>query len=79
MDDPVDRLVAVLQRIAEAIEDSHHAGAFVAATIAMQKLEKPLSNATASEALEALKNMFLADIRGEPILAPDPKLITKKP
>lgn len=79
MDDGIDRLVAVLERIAEAIEDGHHASAFVAATIAMQKTDKPLSDATASEALEALKNMFLADIRGEPILAPDPKLITKKP
>jgi hypothetical protein len=45
----------------------------------MQKLDKPLSDATASETLEAMKAMFLADIRGEPILAPDPKLITKKP
>ena len=79
MDDGVDRLVAVLERIAEAIEDGHHAAAFAAATMVMGKLEKPLSDATASETLECMKNMFLADIRGEPALGCDPKLITKKP
>jgi hypothetical protein len=79
MDDGVERLVAVLERIAEAIEDGHHAAALIAATIVMQKPDKPLSDASVSESIEALKNMFFADIRGEPLLAPDPKLITKKP
>jgi hypothetical protein len=67
MTDEVDRLIAVLERIAEAIEDSHHAAAFVAASVVMAKLDRPLSDATVSEALECLKAMFLADIRGEPI------------
>jgi len=75
MSGELDKLIAVLERIAEALEDSQHAAAFVAASIVMARVEN-IKNA--APALEALKDLILADIRGEERTG-DLKITLKKP
>lgn len=77
MSGELDRLVAVLERIAEALEDGQHAAAFVGASIVLAKVDKIKDGAAA---LEALKGLILADIRGEPVPnASTVKIPPKKP